>query len=729
MARKDDLEQHILDSYQLIKDYERIVLVSPRPEEKMEARIKAEERWGLIHSYLGEYIRICHHLGTDLHEEIFQLAVSIEEIADKIRTLGIGPGNRIQFVKPAEIKILRDKIEKLEKTLEQPAGRGLVETNGKEIAVESAQENSGIRLFVLHNGSQVRCQPKPFRRGISSELFLTIDGGHIIKLLRQPEPWREQALKLLLDRFNPGQFDLQCHQLLCWPNGIIKSPQLGIRMPYASSNMRSLGWFVVPKARSVLPPEVQGDWRGHVEIAIKIAQAVRCLHMSGLCHSDLSPNNVLVDPRDGSMVLIDLDQVAVPGIIPPAILGTPRYMAPEIVMCQTHGNVWADLHSLAVLIYQTLLFQHPLLGPKVYSNDPVEDEQLAFGQQALYIEHPTDFSNRPGTLISCAILGTEVAQLFQRAFVDGIHTPSKRPTAAEWETALSRMHKKIIICSNPECEHKHFVLTDLIQGKCIWCGAETTTELPSGVQPSIPIFIPRIAKNYTGFIDQISEKSRRLPLYLLLDTSDANKEASVEEINRGINLLYDMLMSDPMTIETVHLSVITFGGQAKKVIPLTSLAEFDVSPITAQGERLMGSALGLLYDLLDNDIIPDTVERKGDYKPLVILMTGGMPADLDIWQYQSRAIKANQTDKIADIIALMMKSEKDELNNTLKLLTDTVLDINAITPDEFSQYFRWISQQLMPLHPPPGIVTFDKTRNLDKTKNLPPSPPGIQVIL
>jgi hypothetical protein len=50
---------------------------------------------------------------------------------------------------------------------------------------------------------------------------------------------------------------------------------------------------------------------------------------------------------------------------------------------------------LAVLIYMYLLYRHPLRGGKVHDvNDPQRDENLAMGENALFIEHPTDPSNR-----------------------------------------------------------------------------------------------------------------------------------------------------------------------------------------------------------------------------------------------------------------------------------------------------------------------------------------------
>ena len=53
-----------------------------------------------------------------------------------------------------------------------------------------------------------------------------------------------------------------------------------------------------------------------------------------------------------------------------------------------------DRHALAVLIYMYLFFRHPLRGRKVFDPDPMRDEELGMGEQALFVEHPDDDSNR-----------------------------------------------------------------------------------------------------------------------------------------------------------------------------------------------------------------------------------------------------------------------------------------------------------------------------------------------
>jgi formylglycine-generating enzyme required for sulfatase activity len=55
MARKEDLENSIRESYDIINEYEAIIRTSDRPEEKRRARRIIQEQWKLIEAYATEY--------------------------------------------------------------------------------------------------------------------------------------------------------------------------------------------------------------------------------------------------------------------------------------------------------------------------------------------------------------------------------------------------------------------------------------------------------------------------------------------------------------------------------------------------------------------------------------------------------------------------------------------------------------------------------------------------
>ena len=325
----------------------------------------------------------------------------------------------------------------------------------------------------LTNGNIILCEDTPRDSGAQGEVFVSMDNLSIVKLYFHPPTNQRQILEAITTRFNAVKDEPYWKQYFCWPTGVVINPRLGVVMPRASSGLKRLDWILLPKARKTLPKAARGNWLGYVRISVRLSRATRRLHQMGLCHSDLAYKNCLVDPTTGEIAIIDLDGLVIPGILPPAVNGTPGFMAPEIVSANAQPSILTDRHALAILLYQILLLKHPLLGPKFHSSNAEEDEQLRLGQNALYIEHPTDHSNRPPSLkITSDILGNEIQHLMQRAFIDGLHHPSNRPQAVEWESALVRLADRIIPCVNPNCEMGFFAFNETQNLSCPWCGTK-----------------------------------------------------------------------------------------------------------------------------------------------------------------------------------------------------------------------------------------------------------------
>ena len=139
-----------------------------------------------------------------------------------------------------------------------------------------------------------------------------------------------------------------------------------------------------------------------------------------------------------------------------------------------------------------LLYRHPLRGGKVHDLDPAKDEELTMGGKALFIEHPTDKSNRPKldqlsktelpqgdvTKLPYTICGPYLKKLFDRAFIDGLHNPQLRPTAAEWEAALIKTTDLMQPCQNEHCEAHWFVFDNSKKPHCPFCGQPFHGQLP-----------------------------------------------------------------------------------------------------------------------------------------------------------------------------------------------------------------------------------------------------------
>ncbi len=177
---------------------------------------------------------------------------------------------------------------------------------------------------------------------------------------------------------------------------------------------------------------------------------------------------------------------------------------------------------------------------------------------------------------------------------------------------------------------------------------------------------------------------RRLPVYLLLDTSGSMTGEPIEAVKNGLHLLVSTLRQDPYALESAFLSVITFDSSAKQVVPLTELATFVPPSITATGTTAMGEALALLATCIDTEVAKTTAEVKGDWKPLVFIMTDGSPTD--DWKKGYDNLKNIRT---GVIVACAAGHNAD--TSVLKQITEVVVQLDSADSSTISAFFKWVS--------------------------------------
>ena len=211
---------------------------------------------------------------------------------------------------------------------------------------------------------------------------------------------------------------------------------------------------------------------------------------------------------------------------------------------------------------------------------------------------------------------------------------------------------------------------------------------------------------------------RRLPVYLVLDTSGSMSGEPIEAVKNGVQVLVSTLRQDPYALETAFLSVITFDSSAKQLVPLTELSMFQVPEIQASGPTSLGEALSLLANRASNEVAKTTADVKGDWKPLVFLMTDGEPTDN--WQ---KGLADFQKQKFGMVVACAAGSSAN--TNILKQITQVVVQLDTADSATIKAFFKWVSASVST-----GSQKIETSgKEVTGINELPPPPPEVNIVV
>lgn len=210
--------------------------------------------------------------------------------------------------------------------------------------------------------------------------------------------------------------------------------------------------------------------------------------------------------------------------------------------------------------------------------------------------------------------------------------------------------------------------------------------------------------------------ARRLPIYLLLDTSGSMNGEPIAAVQNGVQTLHSAFQNDLRAKDTAYLSVITFDSRAQQVSALTGLSQFylPLPQLHAGGCTALGEALSLVAQCADREVIKKTPNAEGDWKPMVFVMSDGLPTE----DLRSGLAEFNKS-QWGMVVACASACDPGELKQITKHI------VKLATADEASikEYFIWVSQ---------SITTNSKSveetnQEISRIGQLPPPPPEITI--
>ena len=135
------------------------------------------------------------------------------------------------------------------------------------------------------------------------------------------------------------------------------------------------------------------------------------------------------------------------------------------------------------------------------------------------------------------------------------------------------------------------------------------------------------------------------------------------------------------------------------------------------GATNLGAALELVMQRMQRDVSKSSADTKGDWRPMLFIMTDGSPSDTAL--FNEMVIKIRRCG-FGKIIACAAGPKAKE--SFLKQITDTVVSLDTTDSASFSSFFKWVSASVEQSSVGIGAGT-------DTSSPLPPPPNEIQIVI
>lgn len=230
-----------------------------------------------------------------------------------------------------------------------------------------------------------------------------------------------------------------------WPLAITGrvGGKFGYIMRLCPSNYADYGDFLLGTARFA-------SWDTMIQAALNIAEGFRILHSEGYSYQDVNEGSFFINPKNGDVLICDNDNVA-PNHTNLGVRGTPKYMAPEVLMNQSAPNTHTDWFSLAIILFRLFYIDHPLEG-QYTAEFPLTDETGAemFGKNPIFVYDPNNEKNRPlpsahpNVIKRWRIFPPDLPVAFTQVFTKGLKDSSRRLTDGQWQDVLIKTRGMLI---------------------------------------------------------------------------------------------------------------------------------------------------------------------------------------------------------------------------------------------------------------------------------------------
>ena len=176
---------------------------------------------------------------------------------------------------------------------------------------------------------------------------------------------------------------------------------------------------------------------------------------------------------------------------------------------------------------------------------------------------------------------------------------------------------------------------------------------------------------------------KRLPIYFLVDTSVEMLGHPVEALKNGLQVMLSSFRQNPQLVESGVLSINNLSESNYKINPLIEVSKYELDDLQSSRFCFLGKSLSLLIEDIDKNVMKTTLEKKGDWKPLVFVLLASEPKDdyLNI---------VNELKKVKQRTIVILIGNKVSIE-TANAIADNVVHMDDVDSSQINKFFAWSS--------------------------------------
>ena len=196
--------------------------------------------------------------------------------------------------------------------------------------------------------------------------------------------------------------------------------------------------------------------------------------------------------------------------------------------------------------------------------------------------------------------------------------------------------------------------------------------------------------------DLLENPANRVPVTLCLDVSGSMSGEPIAELNRGVDLFFKALRSDPVANASAEVAIVAFADRAEVMLDFQSLDRVSAPPLLQTGSHVgcstnLGAGARLAMSILGARKQQYKIAGVDYFQPFMILMTDGQPTTEEHLSAATQACEL-ETHRDLTVIPIGIGNAADMKVLAMFSRKRPPLRLKGL---QFAEFFQWLSKSVV----------------------------------